>query len=187
MNPLCDHEILKLIEMKPDFITPFEPETVREGVISYGLSSMGYDIRLANSFEYSMGCGLNVDPKNPNKSTFKKVKGIKNRKFILPGNTFCLSHSFERISMPDDIIALCVGKSTYARCGLIVNVTPLEPGWNGYITMELTNSSPNPIVIHAGEGIAQLLFFRGNTPTKRYGDRSNKYQGQNAEIVFSKV
>lgn len=158
-------------------IEPFEEKLVRNGVISYGLSSFGYDIRLADEFKiFTNVHSAIVDPKHFDPKSFVEVKGDH---CIIPPNSFILARSFERIKMPKNLLAICLGKSTYARCGLIVNVTPLEPGWEGYITLEVSNTTPLPAKVYANEGIAQLLFFEGHAaPEVTYDSRKGKYQNQ---------
>lgn len=170
-----DHHIRKMAET--GMISPFEDKLVREGVISYGLSSFGYDIRLADEFKvFTNVYSAVVDPKNFNDRSFIEIKGDH---CIIPPNSFILSRSFEYIKMPDNVLAICLGKSTYARCGLIINVTPLEPGWEGHITMEISNTTPLPAKVYANEGIAQLIFLEGQEkPEITYASRKGKYQGQ---------
>ncbi|MDE2772269.1 MAG: dCTP deaminase [Gemmatimonadota bacterium] len=158
-------------------IEPFEPGQVREGVISYGLSSYGYDIRVAAEFKvFTNVYNVVVDPKAFDPRSFIDVReGICN----IPPNSFALARTEEYFRMPRNVLAICVGKSTYARCGIVVNVTPLEPGWEGYLTLEISNTTPLPAKIYAGEGIAQLLFFEGDEePSVAYADREGKYQHQ---------
>ena len=163
-------------------IEPFEGAQVteREGVpnrlISYGLSSYGYDIRCAAEFEvFSPSDFRLVDPKCFDAGCLTHYEG---EECIIPGSSFALARSVEKFQMPRNILAICVGKSTYARCGIVVNVTPLEPEWEGYLTIEISNTSPLPCKIYANEGIAQLLFFRGAPCGVSYEDRMGKYQRQ---------
>lgn len=167
-----DHHIRKLA--LEGMITPFEDRLIREGVISYGLSSFGYDIRLADEFKvFTNAYSTIVDPKNFDPKSFIELK---DDVCIIPPNSFVLSRSFEYIKMPKNILSICLGKSTYARCGLIVNVTPLEPGWEGHITLEVSNTTPLPAKIYAGEGIAQLIFIEGHeAPDVTYDSRKGKY------------
>ncbi len=169
-----DHHIRKLAA--EGMITPFEEKLVREGVVSYGLSSFGYDVRLADEFKvFTNVHSAVVDPKNFDPKSFIEVKGDY---CLIPPNSFILSRSHEYIKMPRNIFAICLGKSTYARCGLIVNVTPLEPGWEGHITMEISNTTPLPAKVYANEGIAQLIFLEGEQPETTYDSRKGKYQKQ---------
>lgn len=158
-------------------IEPFEPRQVREGVVSYGLSSFGYDIRVADEFKvFTNVYGAIVDPKNFDPRSFVDIRG---NCCIVPPNSFALARTLERFRIPEDVLAICVGKSTYARCGIVVNVTPLEPGWCGYLTLEISNTTPLPAKIYAGEGIAQLIFLQGDeVPEVTYAQRQGKYQNQ---------
>ncbi len=158
-------------------IEPFSPSQVREGTISYGVSSFGYDIRVAPEFKvFTNVHNVVVDPKSFDDRSFVDVNG---ESCIIPPNSFALARTVEYFRVPRDILVLCVGKSTYARCGIIVNVTPLEPGWEGFLTLEISNTTPLPARIYADEGIAQLLFFQGNEePEVTYADRKGKYQNQ---------
>jgi dCTP deaminase len=158
-------------------IEPFEPMQVREGVISYGLSSYGYDIRVAPEFKvFTNVHNVVVDPKSFDPRSFVDVR---EKECIIPPNSFALARTEEYFRMPGNVLAICVGKSTYARCGIVVNVTPLEPGWEGYLTLEISNTTPLPAKIYAGEGIAQLLFLEGDEePSIGYADRKGKYQHQ---------
>lgn len=158
-------------------IQPFSEKQVREGVISYGVSSYGYDIRVAD--EYKVFTNVNntiVDPKHFDESSFVQVKG---EICTIPPNSFVLSRTVEKFDIPRNVLAICVGKSTYARCGLIVNVTPLEPEWSGYLTLEISNTTPLPARVYSNEGIAQLLFFESDEVCEiSYRDRKGKYQDQ---------
>ena len=158
-------------------IEPFEPGQVRDGVISYGVSSYGYDIRVAPEFKvFTNVHNVVVDPKAFDPRSFVDVR---EDTCIIPPNSFALARTLEYFRMPRDVLAICVGKSTYARCGIVVNVTPLEPGWEGYLTIEISNTTPLPAKIYANEGIAQVLFFEGKeAPEVSYADKKGKYQGQ---------
>lgn len=159
-----------------DMITPFSDELVGEGRISHGLSSYGYDIRVGPHFKvfHNLNSAL-VDPKAFDESSFRDHEGD----CIIPPNSFALAETVETFRMPRNVLAICVGKSTYARCGIIVNVTPLEPEWEGVLTLEISNTTPLPAKIYAGEGIAQLLFFLAKDVCETsYADRSGKYQHQ---------
>lgn len=158
-------------------IVPFETNQVRGGTISYGVSSYGYDIRVASEFKvFTNVYNVVVDPKNFDGRSFVDVVG---EDCIIPPNSFALARTVEYFRIPRDTMVLCVGKSTYARCGIIVNVTPLEPTWEGFLTLEISNTTPLPAKIYADEGIAQLLFFQSDEePAVAYADRSGKYQKQ---------
>ena len=158
-------------------IEPFEAGQVRDGVISYGLSSFGYDIRVASDFKvFTDVHSVVVDPKAFDPRSFVDIDA---EYCIIPPNSFALARTLEYFRIPSDVLVVCVGKSTYARCGIIVNVTPLEPEWCGYLTLEISNTTPLPAKIYANEGIAQLLFFQGDeVPSITYASRDGKYQGQ---------
>jgi dCTP deaminase len=166
-------------------IEPFEENLVRKGVISYGLSSYGYDFRIADEFKiFTNVASTIVDPKNFDERSFVSVKGDY---CIIPPNSFVLGRSVEYFRIPRDVIGICLGKSTYARCGIIVNVTPLEPGWEGFLTVEISNTTPLPAKIYAWEGIAQVIFVKGNEECEiSYKDRKGKYMYQPG-IVIPKV
>lgn len=146
-------------------------------IISYGLSSFGYDARLADEF-FTVVDAFVIDPKRSAPSFAKDPARCDDGAYLVPANDMVLARTVERFKMPDDVMAICVGKSTYARCGLVVNVTPLEPGWEGHVTLELSNTTSQPIVVYPNEGIAQFVFFRGERPATTYADRGGKYQGQ---------
>jgi dCTP deaminase len=158
-------------------IEPFEMKQVRKGMISYGVSSYGYDIRVAN--EYKIFTNINntlVDPKNFDNNNFVSVTADH---CIIPPNSFALAKTVEYFRIPRNVLAVCVGKSTYARCGLIVNVTPLEPEWEGILTLEISNTTPLPAKVYSNEGIAQLLFFESDEQCETsYKDKSGKYMHQ---------
>jgi dCTP deaminase len=158
-------------------IEPFEDAQVRQGTISYGLSSYGYDMRVASEFKiFTNVNNAIVDPKAFDDKSFVPFEGDV---CIVPPNSFALARSVEYFRIPRDVITLCVGKSTYARCGIITNVTPFEPEWEGFVTLEISNTTPLPARIYANEGIAQVLFFQGDeAPEVSYLDRKGKYQGQ---------
>lgn len=173
-------------------IVPFTDKLETENVISYGVSSYGYDARVSNEFKiFKKGVVLGgepmtwVDPKQfENKNTIELKT---DHPFLLPANSFCLAHTIESFKIPRDVLVVCVGKSTYARCGLIVNVTPLEPEWEGQVTLEFSNTTQQPIRIYPNEGICQFLFFQSNEPCElSYGDRKGKYQHQKG-ITLPKV
>ena len=158
-------------------IEPFEEKQVREGVVSYGVSSYGYDIRIADEFKIFTNINSTVvDPKNFDARSFVDIKADV---CIIPPNSFALARTVEYFRIPRDILTVCLGKSTYARCGIIVNVTPFEPEWEGHVTIEISNTTPLPAKIYANEGIAQVLFFQGDEPcAKSYKDKKGKYQAQ---------
>jgi len=175
MGILNDKRIAALDGM----IAPFERQQVRaingEPVISYGLSSYGYDARLAGEFMWPLRGQLDpkADTVDWDKQTISDECG-----FIIPPHGFVLARTVEYFKIPDDVFVICLGKSTYARNGLIVNVTPLEPGWEGHVTLELSNTTNLPSVVYVGEGIAQFVFYRGERPAVSYGDRNGKYNKQ---------
>ena len=158
-------------------IEPFEDRQVRAGVISYGLSSYGYDIRVADEFKVFTNINSTVvDPKNFDARSFVDVRADV---CIIPPNSFALAKTVEYFRIPRNVLTICVGKSTYARCGLIVNVTPFEPEWEGFVTLEISNTTPLPAKVYAHEGIAQVLFFESDeTCEVSYADKKGKYQGQ---------
>jgi dCTP deaminase len=158
-------------------ITPFSECQKREGIVSYGLSSYGYDCRLSDEFMiFTNVDNAIVDPKNFSTSSFVTRK---TDVCIIPPNSFALARTVETFKVPRDVLVICLGKSTYARCGLIVNVTPLEPEWEGQVTLEISNTTPLPAKVYANEGIAQFLFFKGDSVCEvSYADRAGKYMGQ---------
>jgi len=158
-------------------IEPFAASAIRPGVISYGVSSYGYDVRVGRNFKlFTNVYGAVVDPKNFDPSSFVDIEGDS---CLIPPNSFALAETVEYIEVPRDILCLCIGKSTYARCGIIVNITPLEPEWRGKVTIEISNSTPLPAKIYAGEGIAQIIFLRAEAVCRTsYGDKKGKYQDQ---------
>ena len=168
-----------------EMISPFEENLVRGKKISYGLSSYGYDARVSNEFKIFTNVNSEiVDPKNFKQSNFISKKGSE---CIIPPNSFVLASTVEYFKIPNDIMVICLGKSTYARCGIIVNVTPLEPGWEGYVTLEFSNTSPLPAKIYANEGAAQFIFLKGNEkPEVTYADRDGKYMKQKG-VTLPKV
>jgi len=149
-------------------------------VISYGLSSYGYDIRVGNDFKvFTDVFGSIVDPKNFDSRSFVGMSIPDGEKCVIPPNSFALAQSVERFKIPRNVLTLCIGKSTFARCGIILNTTPFEPEWEGVVTLEISNTTPLPAVIYAGEGIAQVLFFESDEECETsYADRNGKYQGQ---------
>ncbi len=158
-------------------IEPFADAQVRHGVISYGVSSYGYDMRVAREFKiFTNALSVIVDPKAFDPKSFVSFEGDA---CIVPPNSFALARSVEYFRIPRDVLTICVGKSTYARCGIITNVTPFEPEWEGFVTLEISNTTPLPARIYANEGIAQVLFFQGDEPPEvSYADKKGKYQKQ---------
>ncbi len=168
-----------------DMISPFTPTQVKSDKISYGVSSYGYDIRVAD--EYKIFTNVNnsiVDPKNFDANSFIDFKGDI---CIVPPNSFALARSVEYFKIPRNVLTICVGKSTYARCGIIVNVTPFEPEWEGHVTLEISNTTPLPAKIYSNEGLCQVLFFESDEECLRsYKDKLGKYQGQTG-ITIPKI
>lgn len=158
-------------------IEPFNENQVRSGVISYGVGSYGYDMRIADEFKIFTNINNTiVDPKNFDPKSFVDFKGDI---CIIPPNSFVLGYSVEYFRIPREVLVICLGKSTYARCGLVVNVTPLEPEWEGHVTIEISNTTPLPAKVYANEGIAQLIFLEGSQVCETsYADKSGKYQAQ---------
>ena len=166
-------------------IEPFAENQVRDGVISYGVSSYGYDIRVANEFKIFTNINSTiVDPKRFDQQSFVDFKGDV---CIVPPNSFALARTVEYFRIPRNILTICVGKSTYARCGIIVNVTPFEPEWEGTATLEISNTTPLPAKIYANEGIAQVVFFEADEICETsYADKKGKYQAQR-EITLPRI
>ncbi len=165
-------------------IEPFEPAQVRGPVISYGLSSYGYDIRLAHAFRVPAKAGGLLDPKDIAVDAFVEVQADV---LDLEPQTFVLGRTVEYFRIPLQVLTLCTGKSSYARCGVLVNVTPFEPGWEGYATLCIANVGPRPVRLYAGEGIGQVLFFESDEPCEvSYADKKGKYQAQ-THITLSKL
>lgn len=185
MTLLSDSEIRKLAQEK-GMISPFEANQVKtvdnEKKVSYGLSSYGYDLRVADEFKVFTNVHSSIiDPKRFNENSFVDIQGDH---CIVPPNSFALARSVEYFKIPRDVLTICIGKSTYARCGIIVNVTPFEPEWEGYVTLEISNTTPLPAMIYSNEGLAQVLFFKGNTPCETsYADRNGKYMKQKGIVV----
>jgi dCTP deaminase len=179
-----DHWIRKMA-LEQRMIEPFEAGQVRNGVISYGVSSYGYDIRVADEFKiFTNVFSAVVDPKHFDPKSMVDYKG---EVCVIPPNSFALARTIEYFRIPRDVLTVCLGKSTYARCGIIVNVTPFEPEWEGYVTLEISNTTPLPARIYANEGIAQVLFFQADDECETsYADKKGKYQKQEA-IVLPKL
>ena len=184
MTVLSDKWIKEMVK-NHDMINPFEDKQVRGTKISYGLSSFGYDARVSNEFKIFTNVNSEtVDPKNFKQTSFVSKKADQ---CVIPPNSFVLASTVEYFKIPNDILVICLGKSTYARCGIIVNVTPLEPGWEGYVTLEFSNTTPLPAKIYANEGAAQFIFLKGNEkPNITYADRNGKYMKQSG-VTLPKV
>ena len=168
--------------LEKGMIKPFEDRQVRKGGISFGLSSYGYDIRIADEFKIFTNINTTiVDPKSFDPRSFVDYQGTV---AVIPPNSFALGRSVEYFKIPRNVLTICVGKSTYARCGIITNVTPFEPEWEGYVTLEISNTTPLPAKIYANEGIAQVLFFESDEACETsYADRQGKYQGQQGIVL----
>jgi dCTP deaminase len=164
-------------QARKGMIEPFEDRQVREGVISYGVSSYGYDLRVADVYKIFTNVNSTViDPKNFDPKSFVDFQGPH---CIVPPNSFALAHTVEYLRIPRSVITVCLGKSSYARCGIVVNVTPFEPEWEGHATLEISNTTPLPAKIYSNEGICQLLFFDGDEECETsYRDKKGKYQKQ---------
>ena len=176
MTVLSDRWIKKMAQEK-EMIKPFVSKQTGNKKISYGLSSYGYDARVSDEFKiFTNVDSAVVDPKNFKDNSFVSRKG---NECIIPPNSFALASTVEYFKIPKDILVICLGKSTYARCGIIVNVTPLEPGWEGHVTLEFSNTTPLPAKIYANEGAAQFVFLKGNElPETTYEQRKGKYMKQ---------
>ena len=176
MSVQSDKWITKMAK-EQEMISPFEDKQVRGGKISFGVSSYGYDARVSNEFKIFTNVNSEVvDPKN-----FKPTNFVSRESSvcIIPPNSFALASTVEYFKIPKDVLVICLGKSTYARCGIIVNVTPLEPGWEGHVTLEFSNTTPLPAKIYANEGVAQFIFLKGDSkPDITYADRDGKYMRQ---------
>ena len=184
MTVLSDKWIKEMVRTN-NMISPFENKQVRDNKISYGLSSFGYDARVSNEFKIFTNVNSEiVDHKNFKLNNFISKKGDE---CIIPPNSFVLSSTVEYFRIPNDVMVICLGKSTYARCGIIVNVTPLEPSWEGNVTLEFSNTTPLPAKIYANEGAAQFIFLKGNEkPDITYADRNGKYMKQSG-VTLPKV
>jgi dCTP deaminase len=184
MGIMPDHWIRKMAR-EQRMIEPFADSQVRDGVISYGVSSYGYDIRVADEFKiFTNVYSAVVDPKHFDPKSMVDYKG---EVCVIPPNSFALAKTVEYFRIPRSVLTICVGKSTYARCGIIVNVTPFEPEWEGFVTLEISNTTPLPARIYANEGIAQVLFFQAEEICEvSYADKKGKYQKQQT-IVLPKL
>jgi len=176
---------IRRMATQADMINPFEEKQVRKGVISYGVSSYGYDLRVADEFKIFTNVNSTVvDPKHFDERSFVTVNA---ESILIPPNSFALARSVEYFKIPRDVLTICVGKSTYARCGIIVNVTPFEPEWEGFVTLEISNTTPLPAKVYANEGLCQILFFQSDEPCETsYKDKAGKYQAQKG-IVLPKL
>lgn len=189
MTIKADRWIKKMVE-EHGMIEPFSDHLIREvegkKIVSYGLSSYGYDLRVSNQFKvFTNVYNSIVDPKKFHDNSFVHIEGDT---CIIPPNSFALAVSVEYFRIPRNVLTICIGKSTYARCGIIVNVTPFEPEWEGYVTLEISNTTPLPAKIYAGEGLAQVLFMESNESCETsYKDRGGKYMGQKKEIVMPRI
>ncbi len=173
---------IRRMALEHGMIEPFIDGQIREGVISYGLTSYGYDMRVTNQFKvFTNVFNVLVDPKNFNPRSFVDIEAD----YIdIPPNSFALAQSMEHFRIPRTVSAITIGKSTYARCGIIINVTPLEPEWTGYVTIEISNTTPLPARIYANEGIGQVIFLEGDEPCEvSYADKKGKYQGQRGIVL----
>ncbi|KAA3645544.1 MAG: dCTP deaminase [Chloroflexi bacterium] len=179
-----DHWIRKMAQ-EQGMIEPFVDSQVRDGVISYGVSSYGYDVRVADEFKiFTNVFSAVVDPKNFDTDSMVDFKGDV---CVIPPNSFALARTVEYFRIPRSVLTVCLGKSTYARCGIIVNVTPFEPEWEGFVTLEISNTTPLPAKIYANEGLAQVLFFEADAECEiSYADKKGKYQKQES-IVLPKL
>jgi len=176
-----DHWIRKMA-LEHRMIEPFADRQIRDGVISYGVSSYGYDMRVADVFKIFTNVNTAVvDPKHFDPRSLVDYRG---EICVIPPNSFVLARTVEYFRIPRDVLTICLGKSTYARCGIIVNVTPFEPEWEGYVTLEISNTAPLPAKIYANEGIAQVLFFTADESCEiSYADKKGKYQAQQSIIL----
>jgi len=184
MSVLSDRWIKKMA-LEKEMINPFVSEQKGGKNISYGLSSFGYDARVSNEFKiFTDVDSVIVDPKNFKNNSFVSRTA---KECVIPPNSFVLASTVEYFKIPKDVLVICLGKSTYARCGIIVNVTPLEPGWEGYVTLEFSNTTPLPAKIYANEGAAQFVFLKGvETPEITYEQRKGKYMKQTG-VTLPKV
>ena len=183
--PVQSDKWIKKMAIDQGMIKPFEDKQIRGNSISYGVSSFGYDARVADEFKIFTNVNTEiVDPKNFKSTSFITKKG---KECIIPPNSFVLASTVEYFQFPEDVLVICLGKSTYARCGIIVNVTPLEPSWCGHVTLEFSNTTPLPAKIYANEGACQFIFLKGNEkPLTTYADRDGKYMNQKG-VTLPKV
>jgi dCTP deaminase len=184
MTIKADHWIRRMAEAH-GMIEPFSSSQVAEGTISYGLSSYGYDLRIADEFKiFAPPPGVTINPKSIPPEFYRDYKGA----FCdIPPNNYVLGRTVEYLRIPRNVLTLCLGKSTYARCGVLVNCTPFEPEWEGFVTVSIANTTPVPVRVHANEGLCQVLFFQSDEPCEvSYKDRKGKYQAQR-KIEFGKM
>ncbi len=183
--PVKNDRWIRKMATEHEMIRPFEEKQVREGVISYGLSSYGYDLRVADEFKIFTNVNSTiVDPKQFDARSFVEFRGPT---CIVPPNSFALARSVEYFKIPRNVLTICLGKSTYARCGIIVNVTPLEPEWEGFVTLEISNTTPLPARVYSHEGLCQIIFLESDEVCETsYKDKKGKYQAQQG-IVLPKV
>jgi dCTP deaminase len=176
---------IRKMALEHGMINPFSEKQVREGVVSYGLSSYGYDLRVADEFKvFTNVNSAIIDPKGFDEKSFVTIRADS---ILIPPNSFALARSVEYFKIPRSVLTICVGKSTYARCGIIVNVTPFEPEWEGFVTLEISNTTPLPARVYANEGLCQILFFQSDEVCETsYADRKGKYQAQKG-IVLPKL
>jgi dCTP deaminase len=176
---------IRRMSVERRMIEPFVERQVRDGVISYGLSSYGYDIRVAD--EFKVFTNINTTVIDPKQFDSRSLVDVKTEVCIVPPNSFALARTVEYFRIPRDVLTVCLGKSTYARCGIIVNVTPFEPEWEGTATLEISNTTPLPARIYANEGIAQVLFFQSDEICEvSYADKKGKYQAQ-VRVTLPKI
>lgn len=192
IEELCPYQLTPHCNMIDPFINKLVRERNGKKIISFGLSSFGYDIRLSDKEFYVFHHlpGKIVDPKNFNVHHIERVYAQEDESgkyFVLPGNSYGLGVAYECLNMPRGITAICVGKSTYARVGVIANITPVESEWKGHLTLEFSNSAKSDVRLYTNEGIAQLIFFDGGNCVTSYADRKGKYQAQEHKVVISKV
>ncbi|MFN3076215.1 MAG: dCTP deaminase [Alphaproteobacteria bacterium] len=175
--PVMPDSWIREMAQKAGMIDPFQEKLQRDGVISYGLSSYGYDARVSREFKiFTNVHSVVVDPKAFSSQSFVDLEADV---CVVPPNSFVLARTVERFRIPRNVLVICLGKSTYARCGIIVNVTPLEPEWEGHVTLEFSNTTPLPAKIYAGEGASQFIFLKADSECEvSYGDRAGKYQNQ---------
>ena len=173
---------IRKMALEHDMINPFSEKQVREGVISYGVSSYGYDLRVGDEFKiFTNVNSAMIDPKKFDEKSFVSLSA---ECCIIPPNSFALARSVEYFKIPRDVLTICVGKSTYARCGVIVNVTPFEPEWEGFVTLEISNTTPLPAKIYANEGLCQVIFFLSDEDCEvSYKDKKGKYQAQGGIVL----
>lgn len=184
MGLLADFQIQR--RALKGMIDPYISHMESDGIISYGQSSFGYDVRAGFTWKiFTDVLGAVVDPKNQDERAYHTLEAVPGEPVIIPPNSYALTHTIEYFKLPRTVTCVCIGKSTYARCGIHVNVTPLEAGWEGQVTVEISNATRLPVKIYPGEGIMQVLFFEGEDPAVSYADRKGKYQGQKGITLAS--